>query len=166
MKRPVLRSNLPANVLPPIMAPAGVPAPGLAETAEITLAFEDNSRAGLVFGHYDQNLAHIERRLGVVLNALGNKVVIKGPPDVATRARLVLESLYERVRLEGALTLGDVDGAIQEAALQGNLFPQPEPQPAGTPRFEQIATRKRGPIRARNAAQDLYLKAQIGRAHV
>ena len=160
MKRPVLRSNLPANVLPPIMAPAGVPAPGLAETAEITLAFEDNSRAGLVFGHYDQNLAHIERRLGVVMNALGNRVVIKGPTDAATRARHVLEALYERVRPENPFSLGDVDGAIQESALQGSLFPQAEvPAAGGAARFEQIATRKRGPVRARNAAQDLYLKA-------
>ncbi|WP_442897044.1 PhoH family protein [Enterovirga sp.] len=137
---------------------AGAP-PGIGETAEITLAFEDNSRAGLVFGHYDQNLAHIERRLGVVLNALGNRVVIKGPPDLASRARLVLEGLYERVSGEGAVTLGDVDGAIQESALQGSLFPQAEPPAPGAARFEQIATRKRGPVRARNAAQDLYLKA-------
>jgi phosphate starvation-inducible PhoH-like protein len=142
----------PAGPLP------GVPS-GIGETAEITLAFDDNSKAGLVFGHYDQNLAHIERRLGVVLNALGNRVVIKGPPDLATRARLVLESLYERARAEGGLTLGDVDGAIQESALQGSLFPQAEVPASGPARFEQIATRKRGPVRARNAAQDLYLKA-------
>ena len=150
MKRPSIR---------PVGPPAAGAPPGIGETAEITLAFEDNSRAGLVFGHYDQNLAHIERRLGVVLNALGNRVVIKGPPDLASRARLVLEGLYERVSGEGAVTLGDVDGAIQESALQGSLFPQAEPPAPGAARFEQIATRKRGPVRARNAAQDLYLKA-------
>ena len=32
---------------------------------EIALAFDDNRLASLVFGHYDQNLARIERRLGV-----------------------------------------------------------------------------------------------------
>nr|WP_245513353.1 PhoH family protein [Enterovirga rhinocerotis] len=143
------------------MAPAPAPPPpsGIGETAEITLAFEDNAKASLVFGLYDQNLAHIERRLGIMLNALGNRVVIKGPPDLATRARLVLEGLYDRVQIEGAVTLGDLDGAIQESALQGSLFPQAELAPQGPARFEQIATRKRGPVRARNAAQDLYLKA-------
>ena len=133
--------------------------PGIGESAEIVLTFDDNSAAGLLFGHYDQNLAHIERRLGLLLNALGNRLVIKGPPDLASRARRVLESLYERVRLEGAITLGDVDGAIQESALQGSLFPQAEAPAPDRGRFEQIATRKRGPVRARNAAQDAYLRA-------
>jgi phosphate starvation-inducible PhoH-like protein len=139
------------------------PAPlGLSEDAEIALTFDDNRLASLVFGHYDQNIAHVERRLGVMLNALGNRVIIKGEPDSASRARRVLESLYERVRREGALTLGDVDGIIQESTLQGSLFPGPEgsaPPPSGAAVFEQIATRKRGPVRARNAAQDMYLRA-------
>ena len=134
--------------------------PGVAESAELTLAFDDNRLAGLVFGHYDQNLAHIEKRLGVMLNALGNRVVVKGSPEPAGRARLVLERLYDRVRRDGALTLGDVDGVIQESALQPSLFPGGE---GGGGRqassFEQIATRKRGVVRARNAAQDEYLRA-------
>ena len=143
----------------PVPIPSGgvEPPPG---EAEFTLAFDDNRLAGLLFGHYDQNVAHIERRLGVMLNALGNQVVVKGPPDSATRARRVLESLYDRVKREGSLSLGDVDGAIQESALQGSLFPSPA-DPVGAPRtaFEQIATRKRGPVRARTAAQDTYLRA-------
>jgi phosphate starvation-inducible PhoH-like protein len=138
------------------------PFPGLAEDAEIALTFDDNQLAGLVFGHYDQNLAHLERRLGVMLNALGNRVVIKGPPDSAARARIVLERLYDRVRHEGALTLGDVDGLVQESSVQGSLFPAAEESPARPQGFEQIATRKRGPVRARNAAQDTYLRALRG----
>jgi phosphate starvation-inducible PhoH-like protein len=129
------------------------------ETAEITLTFEDNRLASLLFGHYDQNLAHLERRLGVVANANGNRVVVKGTPESSEQARRVLEGLYERVRDGAPLSLGDVDGAIQESALQGNLFPSAEEPPAGRPSFDQIATRKRGPVRARNAAQDLYIKA-------
>ena len=138
--------------------PVGV-APAADEPAELSLTFDDNRLAGFVFGHYDQNVAHIERRLGVVLNALGNTVAIKGPPDSAGRARAVLENLYERVKREGALSLGDVDGAIQESALQGSLFPAATPRPAAGSGFEQISTRKKGPVRARNAAQDTYLKA-------
>ncbi len=137
--------------------------PGIAEDSEIALTFEDNRLAGLVFGHYDQNLAHMERRLGVMLNALGNRVVVKGDPDATSRARRVLERLYERVTVEGALTLGDVDGLIQESGLQGSLFGPAETGPAAPAAFEHIATRKRGPVRARNAAQDAYLKAL--RAH-
>jgi phosphate starvation-inducible PhoH-like protein len=54
------------------------------------------------------------------------------------------------------ISLGDVDGAVQEGALQGNLFPKDE---IGRTSFDQVNTRKRGPVRARNAAQDVYLRA-------
>jgi len=133
------------------------PHPGVEETAEITLTFEDNRLAGLLFGHYDQNLAHLERRLGVVANVNGNRVIVKGAPESSEQARRVLESLYERVRDGSSLTLGDIDGAIQESAFQGVLFPAEEAP--GRSVFDQIATRKRGPVRARNAAQDAYIKA-------
>jgi phosphate starvation-inducible PhoH-like protein len=87
-------------------------------------------------------------------------VVLKGSADATDKARHVLESLYDRVRNGAALTLGDVDGAIQESGLQGTLFPSVEEgPPPGRPSFEQIATRKRGAVRARNAAQDAYIKA-------
>ncbi|MDJ1158749.1 PhoH family protein [Chelatococcus sp. SYSU_G07232] len=132
-------------------------APGGDDGAEIVLAFDDNKLASLVFGQYDQNLAHIERRLGVLANANGNHVIIKGRPDASEQARRVLESLYERVRGGETVSLGDVDGAIQESALQGSLFPSVEAPGRGS--FEQIATRKRGVVKARNAAQDAYLRA-------
>ncbi len=149
-------------------ARAGRPAPGAVhagvdETAEITLTFDDNRLASLIFGHYDQNLAHIERRLGVVATANGNRVVVRGTPEASEQTRRVLEGLFERVRSGAELTVGDVDGVIQEAAFQGNLFPAAAAPPAepGLARagFEGIATRKRGLVKARNAAQDAYIRA-------
>ncbi|GJE76940.1 PhoH family protein [Methylorubrum suomiense] len=134
--------------------------PGLAETVEVSLTFDDNRLASLVFGQYDQNVAHIERRLGVTGTALGNHLVLKGAPDAAEKARRVFERLYLRVQKGGTpLTLGDVDGAIQEVTVQGNLFPSAEiTADPGREHFEQIATRKRGAVRARNAAQSEYIK--------
>jgi phosphate starvation-inducible PhoH-like protein len=130
------------------------------ETAEITLTFDDNRLASLVFGQFDQNLAHLERRLNVVANANGNRVTIKGSPEASEQARRVLEGLYERAREGAPLVPGDVDGAIEESVLQGTLFPTDEAAVPGRPTaFDQIATRKRGPVRARNAAQNAYIKA-------
>jgi phosphate starvation-inducible protein PhoH and related proteins len=128
-----------------------------AEPAEVTLAFDDNRLAALIFGQYDQNLAKLERRLDVEANANGNHVTLKGTPEACEYARRVLENIYERVRAGQPLTLGDVEGAIQEGALQGSLFPGD--LGSGRQVFEQIGTRKRGAVRARNAAQDLYLRA-------
>jgi phosphate starvation-inducible protein PhoH and related proteins len=124
--------------------------------AEVTLAFDDNRHASLVFGQYDQNLAKLERRLGVVANANGNHVTVKGPAEACEHARLVLENLYARVELGQSIGLGDVDGAIEEGALQGTLFPKEEERAEAV--FEQIGTRRSGKVRARNAAQDLYLR--------
>ncbi|RFB78114.1 PhoH family protein [Methylovirgula sp. 4M-Z18] len=124
--------------------------------AEVTLAFEDNRLASLVFGHYDQNIARIERRLNVSANANGNHVVIKGAPEAVTRAQKVFEILYERVKQGQSASPGDVDGIIEEGVLQGSLFPkETEAKSFG---FDHISTRKRGLVRARNQAQDYYLR--------
>ncbi len=121
------------------------------------LSFDDNRLASQVFGLYDQHLAHLERRLGIVANANGNHVTLKGPPDSSERARRVLEELYARAKRGEEIAIGDVDGAIQETSNQGSLFAPNDAPARGS--FEQIATRKRGPVRARNAAQDAYLRA-------
>jgi len=124
--------------------------------AEITLAFENNKYASLVFGLYDQNLAKIERRLRVASFANGNHVTLKGKAEACEHARRVLEALYDRISKGQTVSLGDVDGAIEETARQRSLFPDAEPSRGA---FEQILTRKRGLVRARNAAQDQYLRA-------
>ena len=143
-------------------SPGAAGHPGVEEMAQISLTFEDNRRASLVFGHYDQNLAHLERRLGVLANANGNCVVVRGTPEASEQARRVLEALYEQGRAGAPITVGDVDGAIQETAFQGTLFPAAAETPAAEPSlagFEGVATRRRGLVKARNKAQDAYLRA-------
>ncbi len=126
---------------------------------EMTLTFPDNRHASALFGQYDQNLAKIERSLGVVAHALGNQVTIKGPPDACERTRHVLQLLYDRIKIGQPISLGDIDGAIQEGMLQGVLFPAAADGVAEKVAFEQIATRKRGPVRARTNNQNVYLRA-------
>jgi phosphate starvation-inducible protein PhoH and related proteins len=124
--------------------------------AEITLAFDDNRHASQVFGQFDQNLVKLERRLRIGCVASGNHVTLKGNAEACEHARRALEILYGRVQLGQEIGLGDVDGAVEESARQKSLFPEVEP---GRAVFDQIGTRKRGPVRARNFAQDLYLRA-------
>ena len=131
---------------------------GIVESADLRLSFADNRVAGLIFGHFDQNLAHIERRLGIQTVANGNQVTLKGSPEQTENARFVLERLNERV-LEGlAIAKGDIDGAIEEAAMQGSLFPAAAEAASDRLSFDEINTRKKR-IKARNAAQHSYLKA-------
>jgi phosphate starvation-inducible PhoH-like protein len=122
---------------------------------QITLTFDDNRLASLLFGQYGQNLALIERRLGVVTNSRGNQVTLEGSREACEQARRVLENLYERLKRGDELVQGDVDGNIRLALAQGSLF---DFDPAVTREsFEEINLRKRR-VRARTPAQDAYIR--------
>jgi phosphate starvation-inducible PhoH-like protein len=124
--------------------------------AQIVLAFDDNRLASALFGQYGQNLALIERRLGVVADSRGNHVTIEGARDSCEQARHVLEGLYEQLKRGNEIVSGDVEGAIRLAIAQGSLF---DDDPATSrPSFEEISLRKR-PVRARTPAQDAYVRA-------
>jgi phosphate starvation-inducible PhoH-like protein len=125
-------------------------------TTQTVLDFDDNKLASILFGQYGQNLALIERRLGVVADQRGNHVTISGSRGGCEQARRVLESLYEHIKRSKELLSGDVEGAIRQALAQGSLF---DYDPAvAPPSFEEINLRKR-PVRARTAAQDAYMRA-------
>src|ERR1700757_3214071 len=125
-------------------------------TAQIVLTFDDNRLASSLFGQYGQNLALIERRLGIVANSRGNQVTIEGSREGCDQARRVLESLYERLKTGDELSQGDVDGTIRLALSQGSLF---DFDPAAErDNFEEINLRKRR-IRARTPAQGAYIRA-------
>jgi phosphate starvation-inducible PhoH-like protein len=127
--------------------------------ADVILAFEDNRHASSLFGGHDQNLAFLERRLGVEATVRGNHVAIRGPAEACQQAKKVLESLYDRVKRGEQVALGDVDGAIRMTLSQGSLFPAEGD--LARPGFAQVSTRKKT-IVARTAAQDAYIRA-LGR---
>jgi phosphate starvation-inducible PhoH-like protein len=123
---------------------------------QIVVAFDDNRLASALFGQYGQNLALIERRLGVVAEQRGNHVTVAGSRDGCEQARHVLEGLYDQLKRGQDLSTGDVEGAIRLAIAQGSLFDFDAAVPRA--RFEEINLRKR-PVRARTAGQDAYIRA-------
>ena len=122
----------------------------------ITLTFDDNRLASVLFGQYGQNLALIERRLNVVIEQRGNQLTMEGSRDAVEQARRVLQGLYEQIKRGNELVAGDVEGAIRLAIAQGSLFDFDAA--TSRPAFEEINLRKR-PVRARTAAQDGYIRA-------
>jgi len=110
----------------------------------------------VLFGQYGQNIALVERRLGVVIDQRGNQLTIAGSRDGSEAARRVLEGLYEQLKRGDELVSGDVEGAIRLAIAQGSLFDYDAT--TARPSFEEINLRKR-PVRARTAAQDAYIRA-------
>ncbi len=125
-------------------------------TTQVVLAFEDNKFASMLFGQYGQNLALVERKLGVKADSRGNHVTLDGSRNGVEQARLVLENLYEQIKRGHDLVAGDVEGAIRQAIAQGSLFDFDASQPR--PAFEEINLRKR-PVRARTEAQSAYMRA-------
>ena len=80
--------------------------------ARLELDFDQPYLLGPLFGDYDRHLVMIEDRLGVHINARGNRVMIEGEPESAARARDVLVGLYNRLD-QGQ----DVDAAAVEAVI-------------------------------------------------
>ena len=133
-----------------------IPAAPAEAATQLVVAFDDNRLASALFGQYGQNLALIERRLGIVAEQRGNHVTLEGSRDGCERARRVLEGLYEQLKRGRDLVTGDVEGAIRLAIAQGSLFDF-DPTASRTT-FEEINLRKR-PVRARTAVQDAYIRA-------
>jgi phosphate starvation-inducible protein PhoH and related proteins len=128
---------------------------GQGTTTQTVMAFDDNRLASALFGQYGQNLASIERRLGVVADSRGNQVTIEGSREACEQARRVLENLYEQLKRGHDLVSGDVEGAIRLVISQASLF---DFDPAAArPNFEEINLRKRL-VRARTDGQDAYVR--------
>src|ERR1700760_1710109 len=123
---------------------------------QVVIDFDDNRGASALVGPYGQNLALIERRLGVVVDSRGNHITIAGSRDGCDAARRVLETLYAQATKGHDLAQGDVEGAIRAVIAQGSLF-EFDPKNAKQA-FDTINLRKR-PVRARTAAQDAYIRA-------
>ncbi|MCW5682484.1 MAG: PhoH family protein [Xanthobacteraceae bacterium] len=129
----------------------------------VLVAFDSNRLASALFGRYGENLALIERKLGVTIDQRGNHVSIDGAREACEQARQTLEGLYEELKAGRDVTTGDVEGAIRAVQTQTSLFDlDPASEKAG---FDDIRLRKRA-VRARTPMQDAYIRAMKRRTLV
>ncbi|MDQ3560126.1 MAG: PhoH family protein [Pseudomonadota bacterium] len=125
---------------------------------QIDLVFDNNRLASTLYGEFDQNLALLERRLGIDARARGNMVTLAGAPTELALARRVLESLYDRL-LEGQdVTQADVEGAVRMAEAEEAQLPLPTLDDSSRVRLARVATRKKSVV-ARTPMQDSYIRA-------
>jgi phosphate starvation-inducible PhoH-like protein len=116
------------------------------------LAFEpvDNARLANFVGPMDENLRHVEQRLGVNVRRRGGWVEVSGPAPAAERAQLALKHLFDLSASE-ALTPDRVHLALQESAMDA-------PGAAVPGRTEDLSIHtQRGGIRGRGPNQRQYL---------
>ncbi|MEO8142531.1 MAG: PhoH family protein, partial [Sphingomicrobium sp.] len=124
--------------------------------ARLELEFEQPYLLGPLFGDYDRHLVMIEDRLGVHINARGNRVMIEGEPDSAARARDVLVGLYNRLdqgQDVDAAAVEAVIGMANQPALDGIISAE-----VAKPAAIMIRTRKKT-IVPRSARQTRYMEA-------
>jgi phosphate starvation-inducible PhoH-like protein len=120
------------------------------ESRELSLEAADNTRLGNFAGPMEQNLRHVEERLGVEVRRRGHKLQVLGPAGIVDSALAVLARMFELSASE-AMSPQRVHLCVQELG-----FPAPGegPRAAG----DVVVHTQRGGIRGRGANQSQYLE--------
>lgn len=127
-------------------------------TLDIDLEPVDNRRIADLCGALDENLKHIERRLGIEISHRHNEFRLIGPNHTVQAGAKILRDLYVETATvkgeEGKVTPQMVHLAVQQAKV---LEQSPDNDP-GAEKMTHIKT-KRGLIKPRNHNQSEYVRA-------
>ncbi len=85
----------------------------------LEMSFADNKLVQELFGAHHENLARIEEKMNVVINARGNEVTISGAPDAIKDTGRVLDGLYERLTHGSPVGREEVDAVLRMAVHPG-----------------------------------------------
>jgi phosphate starvation-inducible PhoH-like protein len=121
------------------------------DTRDVSLAGADNPRLANFAGPMEQNLRHVEERLGVEVRRRGHDLQVLGPVDAVNNAAAVLRRMFELSATE-ALSPDRVHLCVQEFGFPRTV----EPVAPGSER-EVVVQTQRGGIRGRGPNQRQYL---------
>ena len=97
-------------------------------TRLIALEPSDAGRLASLIGPVDQNLKHLERRLGVHIRTRGNEFQISGPQGRVKAAEALLHQLYRETAERESIEPDFVHLFLQEAGLDALMAEQDKPQ--------------------------------------
>lgn len=130
-------------------------------TVELALEPADSRRLADLCGPFDENIKHLERRLGVEISHRANSFKVIGEAHTVTATERILRELYvDTAPVRGqtqAIEPQHVHLAIQSARV---LEQQPSKVDSNDAKIVQIKT-KRGLIKPRNPNQAAYMRAVI-----
>ena len=120
------------------------------EVREVSLGEADNARLANFTGPMEQNLRHVEERLGVEVRHRGHRLQVFGPGGVVDNAAAVLRQMFELSASE-ALSPDKVHLSVQELgfAAAGER---------GDRDVDPVVQTQRGAIRGRGVNQRQYLE--------
>jgi len=105
----------------------------VALTTNVELEPNDPQRLAALCGPFDQNLKHLEKRLGVHIRNRGNLFQVSGPEQRVQAAGALLSQLYRETSDRDAIEPDLVHLFLQESGVEELLAKTPDPAPADSP---------------------------------
>ncbi|ENM5743492.1 PhoH family protein [Vibrio metoecus] len=129
-------------------------------TLEINLEPSDNHRLASLCGPFDDNIKHLERRLGVEINYRGNFFTIVGQPHTAAAALDIIKTLYvETAPLRGQIA--DIEPEQIHLAIKESGVLEQHHEPSLAHGKEVFVKTKKGVIKPRTPNQAQYLMNMV-----
>ena len=127
----------------------------VALTTNVTLEPNDTHRLAALCGPFDQNLKHLEKRLGIHIRSRGNLFQISGPEQRVQVAGALLSQLYRETNERQSIEPDLVHLFLQESGVDALLAKAEEQQTADA---EVIRTHRKT-IKPRGANQTSFTQA-------
>ncbi len=77
-----------------------------------TLKFEQNNYLSNLYGELDKNIRILEKEIGVKIHPRGNLIGLNGNQEAVSRAKFVLEKLYESAKKNNIIDYGEIKGIL------------------------------------------------------
>ncbi|MXY57851.1 MAG: PhoH family protein [Gammaproteobacteria bacterium] len=129
----------------------------MAFTTTVTLEPDDSRRLAALCGPFDQNLKHLEHRLGIRIKNRGNAFWLSGPERRVQAGGAIVSRLYVETGDREALDADTVHLFLQEAGVEEMLAADELAPPA-----DVIVTTRKKTIKPRGANQRRYVDAIRG----
>jgi len=128
-------------------------------TTNVTLEPNDTRRLAALCGPFDQNLKHLEKRIGVQLRSRGNLFQIRGPEQRVKIAGAVLSQLYRETNARDPLEPDLVHLFLQESGVDELLIAQEKERAGQAVEPGMVIRTTRKTIKPRGGNQASYVEA-------
>lgn len=118
---------------------------------EKSIEINDINLMSILFGKLDENIALIEKELGLIIKSKADQIFISGEEDAVEDGAVLLTNLVETARQQNSLSLSDVRYAI-------SLIKNNEKRPVAELLKDTLVYTSMGkPIRAKTLGQKRYI---------
>ncbi len=129
----------------------------VALTSKVILEPDDSKRLAALCGPFDQNLKHLEKRLGVLIRNRGNVFQLSGPEQRLKAASALLTQLYRETAERDSIDPDVVHLYLQESGVD-ELLARDDPGGADTDNGGPVVHTGRKTVMPRGANQLGYVK--------